>query len=143
MLSGDPRDDSRLDGGEVCHIKTAAGFRHKGGADKLGQYQRYGVIEHFHGVRIATADQCPCGVQIRQMVLRQVLHLDEPTGIASGAVGTVKLDQPSGSIIRTDHRLHGGVFLDAAFCKFLSKGEGKLHLAVRLFEHICHGGLGE
>ena len=81
-----------IDGREVCHIKAAAGFRHKGGADKLGQYQRYGVIEHFHGVRIAAADQCPCGVQIRQMVLRQVLHLDEPTGIASGAVSTIKLD---------------------------------------------------
>ena len=143
MFPSDPCDDPRLDGGEVCHIKTAAGFRHKGGADKLGQYQRYGVIEHFHGVRIAAADQCPCGVQIRQMVLRQVLHLDEPTGIAAGAVGPVKLDKPSGTVIRADYRLHGGVFLDAALCKFLSKGEGKLHLAVRFFEHIRHGDFGE
>ena len=143
MLPSDPCDDPRLDGGEVCHIKAAAGFRHKGGADKLGQYQRYGVIEHFHGVRIAAADQRPCGVQIRQMVLRQVLHLDEPTGIASGAIGTVKLDQPSGSIIRTDYRLHGGVFLDAAFGKLLPQGEGKFDCSVRFFKHFCHGGLGE
>ena len=77
------------------------------------------------------------------MVLRQVLHLDESTGIATGAVGPVKLDKPSGTVIRADYRLHGGVFLDAALCKFLSKGEGKLHLAVRFFEHICHGGFGE
>ena len=143
MLSGDPRDDSRLDGGEVCHIKAASGFRHKGGSDKLGQYQRHGVIEHFHGVRIATADQCPCGVQIRQMVLRQVLHLDEPTGIASGAVGTIKLDQSSGTVIRADHRLHGGVFLDAALGKLLPQGERQLHFSVRFFEHIRHGGFGE
>ena len=61
----------------------------------------------------------------------------------SGAVGTIKLDQSSGSVIRTDHRLHGGVFLDAALGKLLPQGEGKLHLAVRLFEHICHSGFGE
>ena len=77
------------------------------------------------------------------MVLRQVLHLDEPTGIASGAVGPVKLNQSSGTVIRADHRLHGGVFLDAALGKLLSQGEGELHLAVGLFEHICHGGFGE
>ena len=70
MFPSDPCDDPRLDGGEVCHIKTAAGFRHKSGADKLGQYQRHGVIEHFHGIRIAAANQCPCDIQIRQMVLR-------------------------------------------------------------------------
>ena len=143
MLPGDPCDDPRLDGGEVCHIKATAGFRYKSGADKLGQYQRYGVIEHFHSIRIAAADQCPCGVQIRQMILRQILHLDEPTGIAPGAVGTIKLNKSSGTVIRADHCLHGGVFLDAALGKLLPQGEGKLHLAVRLFEHICHGSFGE
>ena len=77
------------------------------------------------------------------MVLGQILHLDEPTGIASGAIGTVKLDQPSGSIIRTDHRLHGGVFLDAAFCKLLTQGEREFDFSVCLFKHFCHGGFGE
>ena len=143
MLSGDPRNDPCLDGREVCHIKSAAGFRHKSSADKLGQHQRHGVIEHFHGIRIAAADQCPCDVQIRQMVLGQILHLDEPTGIASGAIGTVKLDKPSGTVIRTDYRLHGGVFLDAALGKLLPQGEGKLHFAVRFFKHFCHGSFGE
>ena len=99
MLSGDPCDDPCLDGREVCHIKSAAGFRHKSSADKLGQHQRHGVIEHFHGIRIAAADQCPCDVQIRQMVLGQILHLDEPTGITAGAVGTIELNQPSGTVI--------------------------------------------
>ena len=77
------------------------------------------------------------------MVLRQVLHLDEPTGIAAGAVGTIKLNQSSGTVIRTDHRLHGGVFLDAALGKLLPQGERQLHFTVRLFEHIRHGGFGE
>ena len=99
MLPGDPCDDPRLNGGEVCYIKAAAGFRHKGGADQFGQHQRNGVIEHFHGIRIAAADQGSYCVQIRQMVLRQVLHLDEATGIASGAVGTIELNQPSGTVI--------------------------------------------
>ena len=77
------------------------------------------------------------------MVLRQVLHLDEPTGIASGAVGPVKLDKSSGTVIRTHHGLHGRVFLDAALGKLLPQGEGKLHFTVRFFEHIRHGGFGE
>ena len=94
-----PGDDPRLDGGEVCHIKAAAGFRHKRSADKFGQYQRHGVIEHFHGVRIAAAHQGSCGIQIRQMVLGEILHLYESTGVAAGAVGTVKLDQSSGPVI--------------------------------------------
>ena len=57
MLPGDPCNDPRLDGREVDNIKAASGFRHKGGADKLGQYQRNGGIEHFHGARVAAADQ--------------------------------------------------------------------------------------
>ena len=77
------------------------------------------------------------------MVLRQVLHLDESTGIATGAVGTIKLDKPSCSAVRTDYRLHGGVFLDAALCKLLPQGECQLHFTVRFFEHIRHGGFGE
>ena len=77
------------------------------------------------------------------MVLGQVLHLDEPTGIAAGAVGPVKLDKPSGTVIRADYRLHGGVFLDAALGKLLPQGEGKFDFSVRFFKHFCHGSFGE
>ena len=77
------------------------------------------------------------------MVLRQVLHLDESTGIATGAVGTIKLDKPSGPVIRTHNGLHGRVFLDAALGKLLPQGECQLHFTVRFFEHIRHSGFGE
>ena len=77
------------------------------------------------------------------MVLGQVLHLDEPTGIAAGAIGPVKLDKPSGTVIRADYRLHGGVFLDAALGELLPQGKSEFDFSVRFFEHLCHGSFGE
>ena len=119
LLSGDPGDDPRFDGRKVRYEEAASRLGDKGGADQFGEHQRDGVIEQLHGVKASVPHQRPVLFQIGQMVLREVLHLDEPPGKSAGSIGPVKLDQPTGAVIRADHRLHGGVFLDAAFGQLL------------------------
>ena len=143
LLSGDPGDDPRFDGRKVRHEEAASRLGDKGGANQFGKHQRDGIVEQLHGVKAPVPHQCPGLFQIGQMVLRKVLHLDEPPGKSAGSVGSVKLDQPTGAVIRTDHRLHGGVFLDAAFGQLLPQGQGQLHLALRMEQKFQYGCFGE
>ena len=77
------------------------------------------------------------------MVLREVLHLNEPPSKSAGSIGPIKLYQAAGAVIRADHRLHGGVFLDAAFSQLLPQGQGQFHLALRTGQKLQHGRFGE
>ena len=103
LLAGKPCNHPGFNRGEVCHKEAASRFRNKGGADQLGEHQRDGVIEQLHGVKAPIPHQHPGLFQVGQMVLREVLHLNEPPGKSAGPVGSVKLDQPPGAVIRADH----------------------------------------
>ena len=143
LLSGDPGDDPRFDGRKVRHKEAASRFRNKGGANKFGEHQRDGVVEQLHGVKAPVPHQRPGLFQVGQVVLREVLHLNEAPGKSAGSIGSVKLDQAAGAVIRADHRLHGGVFFDAAFGQLLPQGQSQLHLAVRLGQKLLDGRFGE
>ena len=143
LLSGNPGDDPRFDSRKVRHKEAASRFGDEGGADQLGEHQRDGVVEQLHGVKAPVPHQRPGLLQVRQMVLREVLHLNEPPGKSAGSIGSVKLDQAAGAVIRADHRLHGGVFLDAALGQLLPQGQSQLHLALRMGQQFQNGRFGE
>ena len=92
LLSGKPCDDSCLDGCEVRHKKAVTGFRNECGTDQLRQHHRHRLIEHLYGFKVTAADQRTDFIQIRQMILRQILHLDQTTGISTSSVRTIELD---------------------------------------------------
>ena len=75
------------------------------------------------------------------MVLRQVLNLDQPASIPPCAVGTIELNETSGSTVRAHYSLHGRVFLYAALGQFLSHRQCKFHLSVCLLQHLQDGSL--
>ena len=103
LLPSDPGDDPRFDGRKVRHEEAASRLGDKGGADQFGEHQRDRIVEQLHGVKAPVPHQRPGLFQIGQMVLRKVLHLDEPPGKSAGSIGSVELDQPTGAVIRTDH----------------------------------------
>lgn len=78
-----------------------AGFGNKGRADQLGKNHGNGVIEKLHGIELTVADKSTDGIQIWQMVLRQVLNLDQSASITPSAVGTIELNETSGSYLLT------------------------------------------
>ena len=77
------------------------------------------------------------------MVLRQVLHLDQASGVSPGAVGPIKLDQPSGPVVSADYGLHSRVFLHARLGQLLPQRERELHLAAGRFQQVKDGCLRE
>ena len=99
LLPGDPGDDPRFDGRKVRHEEAAPRLGDEGGADQLREHQRDGVVEQLQGVKVPIPHQRPGLLQIGQVVLREVLHLDEPPSKSAGSVGSIKLDQPAGAVI--------------------------------------------
>ena len=73
----DPGKDSGFDGGKVCHIEPCALSGDECSTDELGQCIRHIPIQHLHRFQISLPYQCSRLCQIRQMVLRKVLHLNE------------------------------------------------------------------
>ena len=117
-LTGQPCDDPRLDGGEVGHDEPASLFWHERGTDQLLQYIGRAVVQNFQGSEVAGTYQFPRLFQVRQMVLRQVLHLDKPSGKPSGPVRPVKLQESPSPAVTADHVLHGLIFFYRRLCQF-------------------------
>ena len=77
------------------------------------------------------------------MVLRQILQLDVPAGVASGAACAVELEQSSGSAIRTDTAFRRLVFLDGTLCHLKPELQhihclGIHAVLVQLANHLSH-----
>lgn len=75
-FSRKPCQHSGFNGGKVGNDKLAAAFRHKCGADQLRQGIWHILIEYFQSIKVTGADQAAGLGQIRKMVLRQILHLN-------------------------------------------------------------------
>ena len=111
-LTGKPRQHSGFDGREVRHDELAAFLRHKGCPDQLRERVRHILVEHLHRVEVTGADQTTGLSQIREMVLRQVLHLNNAASPSTGSVGSEKLKHPTGTAIGADGLLHGLILSD-------------------------------
>ena len=111
-----PSKHPGFDGGEIRHDELAAIPRDEHGADELGEDIRCVAVDALYHVKAAHLHECSCLIQRGDVVLRQILQLDIPTGVASGAACTVELEQSSGSVVRTDTAFHCLVFLAGALC---------------------------
>ena len=73
------------------------------------------------------------------MILRQVLQLNEPSGPATGTVGSVKLKHSTGAAISADSVYHGLILFDAGFGKLLPEHKNALQFRRRCLNKLCHG----
>ena len=107
-----PGEHTRLDRGEVSHDEPAARLRDKGCTNELGQRSCRVIEEHLESLKITLSNQAPRGVKlaVRHLVLRQVLHLHQTPGPASGARGTAELSQASDATVRANRAEHRVVF---------------------------------
>lgn len=133
-----PCDDACLDGGEVSHVEPAAVLRNEGNADKLAECVRDILVDHLHSLIVAGLHKRPRSIQVRQMVLRQILKLDEPSGPAACAIRAVEHEHAASTAIGTYGALHGLVFLHAGFRKLLPELQHFSEFRWRGFEQGCH-----
>ena len=57
LLSGNPGYDAGFDGGKVGNIESASGFRNERRADKFGQDEGNGIVQHRNGVKPPVLDK--------------------------------------------------------------------------------------
>ena len=110
-----PCKDAGFNGGKVRHDELASIFRDEHGADELGEGIRCVAVDTLHHVKAAHLHECSCLIQREDVVLRQILQLDIPAGVASGAACAVELEQSSCPAVRADTAFRRLVFLDGAF----------------------------
>ena len=73
LLPRKPCEDSCFDGSVVGNNETAAGAWYKRGTNKLREHIRGAVIEHIQKVEITVFDKGANLLQLREMVLGQIL----------------------------------------------------------------------
>ena len=122
-----PRDDARLDGGEVDDHQLVAGPRDEGRADELAERVRHVAEQHLERVVVPALQQRARKVQVAQLVLREVLHLHQPAGPAASAVGTVELGQPARAVVGAHAAQHGVVLRDTGLGQLLADLQHALH----------------
>ena len=81
-----PRKHPGFDGGEVRHDELASIPRNEHGADELGKDIRCVAVDALHHVKAAHLHKRSCLIQRRDVILRQILQLDVPAGVASGTL---------------------------------------------------------
>ena len=108
----EPGEHASLDCREVSHNEPAARLRNKGRTNELGQRSCRIIEEHLESLKIAFTNQAPRGIKLAvgHLVLRQVLHLHQTPGPASGARGTAKLSQTPNTSVRANRAEHRVVF---------------------------------
>ena len=100
------RNDPRLDGAEVRNDEPLTCSRHKGGTDQLRERIRNIFIQKFQCIKIAATHKTAGLFQIGKMILRQVVHLNEPSSPASGSIGAIELEHPARPAIRAYGGFH-------------------------------------
>ena len=137
-----PCQHAGFNSGKVCHDELASIFRNQHGADELGQDIRRISVDALQHVKAAHFHQLSRLIQCGNMVLRQILQLNIPAGVPSGAAGTIELKQSSGSAIRTHTAFRCLILLDGAF-RHLEPELQHIHrffiypVLVQLADHLC------
>ena len=110
-----PCQHARLDGGKVRYEKTASIPWNECRADQLRKRTGNGSKERIQQFFIATLYDLPRQLQVRQMVLREVLCLHEPPRPSACTVGPIELQKPMYAPVSAYTSSHGLVFFDAGF----------------------------
>ena len=112
FLACHPRYYSGLDGAEIADGEGLSFRGYKCSSDELAQDVGYVAVAHLDELHVSVQQCLPCKVQIVDVVLRQILHLDEPSGPATSP-GSVELGDSAGAPVGSGDGLHRGVFLAA------------------------------
>ncbi len=137
-LPGNPRNHPRLNSGKICHDKLPAALRHEGRADELRERIRDILIKHGNGIKIPGFYQFPCLRQVRDMVLRQILKLNNAPAIPTGPVGAVECKHPVSPAVRAHRILHRLVFLHGGSGKLLPERQHGLQRLRRILQKPRH-----
>ena len=95
-FAGKPCNDAGFNSTEVGNEELGTFPWNKGGTDKLAERIRDILIQKLNCIEVAGAHQPTGLLQVGQMILRQVLHLDKATGPAARSVSTIELEHPTG-----------------------------------------------
>ena len=111
LLAGEPGQHPRLDRAEVAHREGPAIARDEGRADELRQGVRHALVAELQHLQVAVLEGLAGEVEVGDVVLREVLQLDEPSGPAAGP-RALELEQAPDAVVGADaveHRLVLGV----------------------------------
>ena len=136
-LTGQPGDDTGLNRGKVGHDELIAVFRNESRADQLRERIRHILIQHFDAVIITGANESTCLCQVREMILRQVLHLDQAARPSPGTAA-VELEHPTGAAICADGVHHGLILLHTGFRQLLPEDQHALQFRRSAFDELRH-----
>ena len=138
-----PRQHPRLNRRKIRHHKPAPRLRHKRRPYQLRKHLRRGTVKHLHILKPPLPHKPPRQLQIRQMVLREILHLHQPPRPPPGPVRPVKLQQTMHPPVRTHRPLHGLILLHGSLRHQKPQPQKLLHLPVRPLDQLRHRPLGQ
>ena len=95
--------------------------RHERGANELAQCVGDVPKEHLQIIEASRLDQTARHIQIRQVVLREVLNLHQSPRPSPGSTRAVELSETPDARVRTGRAAHGGVFRHRCFSQHLAQ----------------------
>ena len=117
LLMRHPCDDPGFDGRKVRNDEFPALIRNESGADQLGEHIRDGIVQGVQRIIVSNAHQIACLLQVRHVILRKILQLNQPARKSSCPIGSVEHEHAVCTPVFADAVLHGLIFLHGAFCK--------------------------
>ena len=129
------REDSSFYGRVIADNELVSWLWNKSRADQLRERVRDVVVKKVHGIVISGTDKGAGFCEIRDVVLRKVLQLDQTAGPSAGTIGTVELKHTVNTSVRAHDVLHGLIFSDGGFRKLETEFQGFCNITI----HIANG----
>ena len=83
VLPSKPRKHTCFYGRKISHDKLAPIFRDKGSSDQFRECIGYGTVKQLNRIDLAIFYDFSCQIQVRQMILRNILQLYQAAGPSS------------------------------------------------------------
>ena len=145
LLTGQPGDDTGLNGRKVSVNEDMPLRGHKGGADELAEGVRHGAIDQPEGIQLAVLHQLTGQRQRLCVGAGQVLDLHQAACPAPRPVRSIELEQPTDTAIRAHSGLNSVILFGAGLAQLLAYLKHPLDLGavVLLAQQAGHGVLAE
>ena len=143
LFPGNEGKHAGFDCGKVCHDELPAGRRYERRPDELRKCIRYVVVEYLHHFIIALPDEFTRILQIRKMVLGQVLQLNMTPSPSSRARCPVEKEHSACATVGTDAVVHRLIFLHTALRQLQPERQHALQFRRRVFDHSGDGFLAQ
>ena len=127
LLAAEPRNDAGLNRGEVRHDEMTALRGDKRCPHELAENLSRFSVHKLEGLKIPIRDGLPRKIEVRDVILREVLELDDPPSPPSRPVCPVELEHSANSPVSAHGVEHGLIFFRAAFSERLPELEHSPH----------------